>query len=173
MSLENLKNKLPEFAKDTKFNLMNVFTEEGASGLSQKQIFQVGLGVSYALKNPLLIESILAEANSYLGVSDIEAAKSAATIMAMNNIYYRFTHLVSDKIFSTMPAKLRMNVIGNPGIDKVDFELICIAISAVNGCGMCVDAHYNELTKAGMSKIAIQSAIRIAAVLNSVDTGIN
>jgi alkyl hydroperoxide reductase subunit D len=85
----------------------------------------------------------------------------------MNNIYYRFTHLVGDKAYATMPAKLRMNVIGNPGVSKVDFELNCLAVSAINGCGMCLDAHAHELTKAGLSKLAVQSAVRIASVVSA------
>jgi alkyl hydroperoxide reductase subunit D len=87
--------------------------------------------------------------------------------MAMNNIYYRFVHLVSDKSFASLPAKLRMNIIANPGIDKLDFELSCLAVSAINGCGMCIDAHAKTLEQAGISKLAIQSAVRIAAVLNA------
>ena len=66
------------------------------------------------------------------------AARAAAAIMGMNNIYYRFLHLVEDAEYQTMPARLRMNVIGNPGIDKLDFELLSLAVSAVNGCGLCV-----------------------------------
>ena len=89
-------------------------------------------------------------------------------IMAMNNIYYRFIHLASDKSYTSMPAKLRMNVIANPGIDKSNFELNCLAVSAINGCGMCMDAHAHELNKAGISKLAIQSTVRIAAVVNAV-----
>ncbi len=65
-----------------------------------------------------------------------------------------------------------MNVIGNPGINKVNFELNCLSVSAINGCGMCIDAHAHELTKAGVSKLAIQSSIRIAAVLNAAAVGI-
>ena len=172
MSIEQLKNKLPEYAKDIKLNLTNVLSAEGAIDLSQKQIFFIALSVAYALKNHLIIESTLLEAKQILTEPDIHAAKAAATIMAMNNIYYRAMHLMSDKSFSTMPAKLRMNVIGNPGIDKTDFELACLAISAINGCGMCIDAHINELIKAGVTKLGIQSAIRIAAVLNAVSTGI-
>ena len=87
--------------------------------------------------------------------------------MGMNNVYYRFVHLVSDKEYSKLPAKLRMNVIGNPGIDKVDFELYSLAISAINGCGMCIDAHVHEIEKAGIEIIGIQSSIRIAAVINA------
>jgi lipoyl-dependent peroxiredoxin subunit D len=172
MSIEQLKNNLPDYAKDIKLNLIHVLSEEGAVDLNQKQIFLVALGVAYALKNRLIIESILVEVKHILSEADSQAAKSAATIMAMNNIYYRFVHLISDKSFSIMPAKLRMNVIGNPGIDKTHFELTCLAISAINGCGMCMDAHTNVLIKAGISKLGIQSAIRIASVLHAVSTGI-
>jgi lipoyl-dependent peroxiredoxin subunit D len=171
MTLEQLKNKLPDFAKDIKLNLSSVLSEEGAGDLSQKQIYNIALAVAYTTKNSCVIESIFAEASKILSDADIHAAKAAATIMAMNNIYYRFVHLTHDKSFATMPAKLRMNVIGNPGIDKIDFELSCLAVSVMNGCGMCIDAHINELLKAGVSKLAIQSAVRIAAVLNAVSTG--
>jgi alkyl hydroperoxide reductase subunit D len=60
-----------------------------------------------------------------------------------------------------------MNVIGQPGIAKIDFELMCLAVSAINGCGMCIEAHNHELIKAGASKLALQSAARIGAVVNA------
>ena len=77
----------------------------------------------------------------------LNAAKSAAAIMGMNNIYYRFLHLVEDGEYSTMPARLRMNIIANPGVDKVDFELWCTTVSAVNGCGMCLDSRLDTIGK--------------------------
>lgn len=167
MNIEQLKNKLPEYAKDIKLNLSSIITPEGAPNLTLKQIYAIALASAYATKNLSLITAFSNEANHQLLENEINAAKSAATIMAMNNIYYRFVHLVSDKSFSSLPAKLRMNVIGNPGVDKIDFELSCLAVSAINGCGMCLDAHAHELEKAGVSKLAIQSAVRIAAVLNA------
>jgi alkyl hydroperoxide reductase subunit D len=88
--------------------------------------------------------------------------------MAMNNIYYRYTHLVSSKDYQTMPAKLRMNVMANPGIEKVDFELYSSAVSAINGCGMCMDTHEKTLRKHEMSAEMIQQAVRIAAIVNAV-----
>ena len=66
-----------------------------------------------------------------------------------------------------MPAGLRMNIIGKPGIDKVDFELMSLAVSAINGCGMCIDAHVHEVIKGGASKQGVQSTIRIAAILSA------
>lgn len=173
MSIEQLKNKLLESAKDIKLNLSTLLTEEGSPDLIKNQMGGIALASAYATKNIALIESILSEVSSYLTEPEVHAAKSAATIMAMNNIYYRFIHLVNDKSFSIMPAKLRMSVIGNPGIDKVNFELNCLAVSAINGCGMCIEAHTHELTKADVSKLAIQSSVRIAAVLNAAAMGID
>ncbi len=98
----------------------------------------------------------------------LEAAKAAGAIMAMNNIYYRFIHLASAPDYRTLPAKLRMNVIGKPGVAKPDFELWSLAVSAINGCGMCIDAHERELRKAGLGTEAIQAAVRIAAVVHAV-----
>ncbi len=176
MNIEQLRNQLPEHAKDIKLNLSNIITPEGAPDLTQKQIYAIALASAYATKNLNLITAVAKEATNHLMENEVHAAKSAATIMAMNNIYYRFIHLVSDKSFASLPAKLRMNVIGNPGVDKVDFELSCLAVSTINGCGMCIDAHAHELNKAGVSKLAIQSAVRIASVLNAtamaVETGI-
>jgi len=171
MNIDYLKNQLPETAKDIKLNLSTIFTEEGAGDLSMQQIAGIALSVAYALKNQHIIENILSEANNYLSITEINAAQSAATIMAMNNIYYRFVHLVEDPTFASIPAKLRMNVIANPGIDKVNFELNCLAVSAINGCGMCIAAHTKTLLKHNVSALAIQASVRIAAVLNATATG--
>ena len=94
--------------------------------------------------------------------------------MGMNNIYYRFLHLVEDGEYQTMPARLRMNVIANHGIDKIDFELISLAVSAVNGCGLCVTSHEKKLRSHDVSREAIQSAVRIAATVHAVagDAGV-
>jgi alkyl hydroperoxide reductase subunit D len=99
---------------------------------------------------------------------EVEGAKAAAAIMAMNNIYYRFLHLVEDNEYQTMPARLRMNVIANHGIDKLDFELISLAVSAVNGCGLCVTSHEKKLRSHDVSRESIQSAVRIAATVHAV-----
>lgn len=166
-NIQTLKSTLGDYAKDTKLNLSAVLTEEGAPDLNAKQIAGIALASAYSTKNEAVIEAILGETASVLSEAEVAAAKSAATIMAMNNVYYRFVHLVGDKDYSKLPAKLRMNVIGQPGIEKVDFELYSLAISAINGCGMCMDAHVHEVTKAGVSKTGVQSAIRIAAVVNA------
>lgn len=166
-SLESLRDQLPDYAKDTKLNLGIVLSEDGAPELSEQQIYAIALASSYATNQATLIGTFEHEAASRLDVATLQAAKAAATIMAMNNIYYRFIHLVGDAELSKMPAKLRMNVIGSPGIAKVDFELMSLAVSAINGCGMCMEAHTHELGKAGISKTGIHSTIRIAAVIHA------
>lgn len=167
MNIEPLKSQLPDYAKDIKLNLSSVLTEEGAPDLSQKQIYGIALAAAFATKSSILIDAIENEVSSYLDEKEVAAAKAASTIMAMNNVYYRFVHLVNHPEIAKLPAKLRMNVIANPQVDKVDFELNCLAVSALNGCGMCMEAHTRELMKANLSPLAIQSAVRIAAVLNA------
>lgn len=172
MNIEQIKNELPDYAKDIKLNLTSILTEEGAPDLNHKQIDMIALVSAYTTKNSVLIQSLISYFAGALTENEINAAKSAATIMAMNNIYYRFTHLVSDESYAAMPTKLRMNVIGNPGIDKIDFELMSLAASAINGCGKCMDAHAQTLMKHNVTQLAIQSTVRIAAVLNAAAMGI-
>jgi alkyl hydroperoxide reductase subunit D len=167
MTIDAIKDQIADYARDIRLNLGTVLTAEGAPDLSPNQIAGIALASAFAAKNTTLIAGLQAEFKTVLSEAEIEAAKSAASVMAMNNVYYRFAHLVSDKDYATLPARLRMNVIGKPGIPKVDFELYSLAISAINGCGMCMDAHVHEVTKAGVTKTGVQSTIRIAAVVNA------
>ena len=165
MSIETLKAALPDYAKDLKLNLSTLLTEPALTGQQRAGTF---VASALAARNPTLIAAILAEMAPQLTPEALAAAKAAASVMAMNNIYYRFTHLTSAPEYRTMPAKLRMNVIGKPGVEKADFELWSLAVSAINGCGMCIDAHEHELRKAGITAEAIQAAVRIAAVVHAI-----
>ncbi|MGE4314276.1 MAG: carboxymuconolactone decarboxylase family protein [Pseudobdellovibrionaceae bacterium] len=165
MSIDAIKNQIPDYAKDIKLNLSSLATEEI---LTDQQKWGCFLACAANTGNSELIRGVSAEALDNLSEAAYNAALSAASIMAMNNVYYRFTHLAGNETYQTMPAKLRMNVIGNPGVDKVDFELWSLAVSAQNGCGMCIDAHEAVLAKAGMSTEQIQAAVRIGATLNAV-----
>jgi len=171
MSLEAFKDGLGDHARDTRVNLGNILTEEGAPGLTLKQIQSTALACAYATGSAALRESLEAEFASSLGAEDLAGAKAAASIMAMNNVYYRFLHLADDQELATTPAKLRMQVIGKPPVDKVSFEIMCLAVSALSGCGSCIKAHVHELKKAGLGQEAVQSAARIAAVINAAAVG--
>jgi alkyl hydroperoxide reductase subunit D len=167
MSINTLKQQFPDYATDTKVNFGKLTDEHNFEGLTQNQIYAIALASGYATKNKTLINALISEVNTLLSPEEINAAKASASIMAMNNIYYRFIHLTSDPEFAKMPAGLRMTIIGKPGINKVDFELYCLAVSAINGCGMCMDTHVNEIAKAGISKQGIQSSIKIASIINA------
>jgi alkyl hydroperoxide reductase subunit D len=172
VNVEQLKNALPNYAKDIKLNLGIVLNENGAPGLTEKQILAIALASAYTTRNAEIISAIEQHASQVLLAEEMEAARAAATIMAMNNIYYRFTHSMTDPAYQTMPANLRMNIMMNPGNDKVSFELSCLAVSAMNGCSKCMNAHAEQLEKAGATKQAIQSAVRIASVMNAASMGL-
>ena len=166
MSLDSLRESIPAYAKDLSLNLSSLATE---TVLTEQQKWGAFLASAYAVGTPAVVQSIGAAATA-AGLSDeaATAAKAAAAIMGMNNVYYRALHLMKNKEYMTLPAKLRMNVIGAPGVEKADFELWCTAVSAVNGCGMCLDSHEAELRKHGFSNVQVQAGLRIGAVVNAV-----
>ena len=169
MSLADLKSQLPDYAKDLRLNLESVLSEGGAPGLSQKQIVLVALASAIASRYKPLTAAIAEEAAKHASAEELNGARVAASIMGMNNIYYRFVHLVGDAEYGTLRAGLRMNAMASPGGSKLDFELASLAVSAVNGCGMCMESHEKALrSKHGLSAQPIQSAARIAAVIHAV-----
>ncbi len=164
MSIDSLKSALGDFAKDIRLNLGSMASDESLTA-QQKYGLMVACGI--ASRNKTVKDAMIAEATPHLSAEALTAAKAAASIMGMNNIYYRFVHLSSNEQYGTMPAKLRMNVIGKPGVDKADFELWSLAVSAINGCGMCIDSHEAILRKEGMTAEMIQTAVRFAAIIQS------
>ena len=166
MSLDALRETLPPYAKDLSLNLSSLASE---TLLTEQQKWGTFVASAHAVGVPAVVKAVEAAATA-AGLSD-EAktgAKAAAAIMGMNNVYYRSLHLLSNGEYKTLPAKLRMNILANPGIEKVDFELWSTAVSAINGCGMCLDAHEAELKKHGVPNTNIQAALRIASVVNAV-----
>src|ERR1700733_6033035 len=167
-TLELIRDSIPDYSRDLKLNLGSVLTVAGAPGLNDTQIWTVALASSIASRNVAFTRALEAAAGEHLDAADINAARAAAAIMGMNNIYYRFLHLVEDAEYKTLPARLRMNVLANPGIDAQDFELLSLAVSAINGCGTCVASHERQLRQHGVSREAVQSAVRIAATVHAV-----
>ena len=163
MTIDLLKEKLPEYAKDLKLNLSSLSSDET---LTEQQLWGTFLASALAGRNAEVISAISSEAMKHLSAESANAAKAAAAIMAMNNVYYKFTGMMSD--YQTMPAKLRMNVIANPGVDALDFELWSLAVSAVNGCQFCVKSHEQKVTSEGLSKEQVQTAVRIASVIHAI-----
>jgi lipoyl-dependent peroxiredoxin subunit D len=167
-SLDELRGALPDFARDLRLNLGSVLTPEGAPGLSERQIWAVALASAIAARQPAFTRAVEAAARVHLDEAHLSAARTAAAIMGMNNVYYRFLHLVEDAEYQRLPARLRMNALGSPSIDRRDFELLALAVSAINACGMCITSHERKLREQGVGREAIQSAVRIAAVVHAV-----
>ncbi len=165
MSVENLAQALPAYAKDIKLNLSGVLRQEELTDVQKwgsvvTAVLTSGAGTPY-------LAGILAEAASHLTPEQLEAAKIAASIMAMNNVYYRFGHLSSNSKYLQIPARLRMNGIRQHGADQKDFELWSLVASAINGCGLCVDSHEKVLREHGVGEETILAAVRIASVFRA------
>ena len=159
--MDALKDRVPDYAKDIRINL-GVITSSTA--LSAQQAWTIALASAVTTKNAELIAAIEPQLAPELAT----AAKGAAAIMGMNNVYYRFLHFMGEASeYGHMPARLRMQIIGNPGIDKLDFELACLAASAITGCESCVRAHEKVVREKGGTKEMVQDAVRIAAVVNA------
>ena len=165
MSLAALAERLPEHAKDLKLNLSSLAADQTLTEQQRAGTFIVS---ALASRNAAVSEAALAEYGPKLEAPALAAAKAAHAVMAMNNIYYRFVHLAGAADYKTMPAKLRMNAMARPGVDKADFELWSLAVSAVNGCGMCIEAHEKQLRAHNLSAEQIQTAVRIAAVIHAI-----
>jgi alkyl hydroperoxide reductase subunit D len=165
MSIDALRDLLPDYAKDLSLNLSSLANE---TTLNEQQKWGTFLASAWAVGVPEAVRQIELAAAAYLTPEAANAAKAAAAIMGMNNIYYRALHLMHNQEYRTLPARLRMNVVNNPGVPKVDFELWSTAVSAINGCGACLDAHEAELRKHGVSNTQVQAALRIGAVVNAV-----
>jgi len=169
MSIDSLKDALPDYAKDLKLNLSNVLS---TPGMTNVQIWGTALACAIASRSPIVMTAISAAAAEQLDATQINAAKTAAALMAMNNVYYRFTHLIEHQSpdYKSMPARLRMNGLAQHGADPLDFELWCLAVSAVNGCGRCIEAHEAVVLQKGATKELVQNVVRIAAVVQAVGT---
>jgi lipoyl-dependent peroxiredoxin subunit D len=166
-ALEQLQSRLPQYASDLKSNLASVLSQ---TELAPRQIFIIALASAYASGNAPLVESLREEAARHVSSEDLEAAKGAAALMAMTNVYFRFSHSVGDGGYEAIPSRLRMNITRTHGIDRVDFDLCCLAVSAINGCQACMAAHEGALRKRAVTKDAIAAAVRIAAVVRGVAT---
>ncbi|MGF1549042.1 MAG: carboxymuconolactone decarboxylase family protein [Sphingomonadaceae bacterium] len=167
MSLKEFAGELPEHAKDLRLNIGSLL---GDQTLGDQRKYGLFLACAHGTGYKPMVEAAEKEVEGKLSDEAANAARAAAAVMAMNNVYYRFVHLASNEEYGQMPAKLRMNVIGSPGIDKADFELFSLAVSAMNGCGMCIDSHEKVLRQHEVGAETVQNAVRIAAVVTAVAT---
>jgi alkyl hydroperoxide reductase subunit D len=162
-ALEALRDEIPEPARDLRLNLQAVLAE---SSLGVGQRWGVAAACAIASRNPRLREAVIADARAAAGDAVVDDAIAAAAIMGMNNVLYRFRHLIEKESYGDRPARLRMNRLVKPAGSKTDFELCCLAVSAINGCGTCMQAHERVVLAGGLGEEQVFDAVRIAATIN-------
>jgi alkyl hydroperoxide reductase subunit D len=164
-NLESLRQALPETAKDLRLNLQSVLAP---GPLSPSQRWGIAIACAMAARAPALRDALMAEARHEVDEHVFDDALAAASLMAMNNVYYRFRHMIGKSLYSDKPARLRMTRLAKPSTNKLDFELVCLAVSAVNGCEACVRAHENVVLEGGLTEEHVHDAVRIAATIHGV-----
>ena len=165
MTYETFLDAIPDYAKDLKLNLTSLLKQ---AELTEQQTWGTVIAAAMSARQSQLARILLAEAAKVATPETQSAAKTAAAVMGMNNIYYRFTHMFQDDTYSSIPARLRMNGIRTHGGDAVDFELYCVVVSAINDCTMCVTSHERVLSDKSMNKESIAAAVRLGAVIHAL-----
>ncbi len=161
------------FLRDLRINLKNTLASEN---LSIKEAYLIALSIAVNEKNKLLREAFLnlVKAN---GASDAEIAEThaCASQLATNNVFYRFKHFIKDtnENYQSLPAGIKMNVMMNPVIGKEFFELMSLAVSAVNGCQSCVNSHEESVRKLGSPEARIFDTIRLASIVKGLCVAMN
>jgi alkyl hydroperoxide reductase subunit D len=168
-ALEQLRDAIPEPARDIKLNLQSVLQP---GSLSPAQRWGVAIASAVATHNARLRDALLVDARADVSAEVVDDAMAAAALMAMNNVYYRFRHMVGKESYSQMPARLRMQRIAKPATNKADFELFCLAVSAINGCEACIRSHEAVVLQGGLSEEQVHDAVRIAATINAAAVAI-
>jgi alkyl hydroperoxide reductase subunit D len=161
---KELLASLPEAAKDLKLNLQSVLAD---GSLAPGQRAAIALACAFASRNAPLRDALREDAAKIVDESWLDDAMAAAALMAMNNVYYRFRHVIGKPSYGAMPAKLRMQRLANPRTSKLDFEFMCLAVSAINACEMCVRSHERSLLELGASEAQVHDAVRIAAAVHA------
>src|SRR5581483_3715968 len=123
-------------------------------------------------RNHALRDALIADGRELAGDAVIDDALAAASLMALNNVFYRFRHMVGKPSYGERPARLRMQRIAKPATNKPDFELFCLAVSAINGCEVCIRSHEEAVLNGGLTEEHVHDAVRIAAVVNAAAVAI-
>jgi alkyl hydroperoxide reductase subunit D len=161
--VDQIKAALPEYAKDTKLNLDAVINR---STLNKEESEACALAAAVASGNGKIVSLIMGNIEDQV---EMQAALTAASLMAMNNVWYPFVEMAEDERLTGLPAQLRMNAIAtHGGTTRARFEAYSLSASIVGKCHFCVKAHYETLKNEGYSVEQLRDIGRIAAVMTSV-----
>ena len=159
--LNDLKNRIPDYAKDVRLNLGGVLSR---SSLEPADALGAALAAAYAARSKTIVDAI--RASGSLNEVDVNAALSAAALMGMNNVYYPYVEMADDPDLKSQRPELRMNAYAtHGGVERKRFELFALAASIVGKCHFCVQSHYKLLKENGFSPQQLRDVGRIAAVI--------
>jgi len=164
-SLTLLEKGNSRYVRDLKLNFTSTFT---SAHLTEKECALLGLSTAVNNNNKVLTDfyESLALKNEATA-AEIAEAVGCASLLALNNVFYRFRHFTGKEKYTTIPARVRMQLMSSPVTGKEFFELMSTAISAVNGCEMCVNAHEKSLLALGATEERVFDAVRIASIVTS------
>jgi len=164
-SLDLLEKGESRYVRDLKVNFNSTLTSEH---LSAKEIGLIGVSIAVNNSNKFLTNfyTSFAETNGATS-EEIGEAVACASLLASNNVFYRFRHFTQKEKYTQIPARIRMQIMAKPLTGKEFFELLSLAVSAVNGCEMCVNAHEDSLIKMGTTEERIFDAVRIASLITA------
>lgn len=164
-SIDLLEKGQSRYVRDLKLNFTSTLTSEHLSG---KEIGLLGLSTAINNINKPLTDFYTSFAEQHGATAEeIAEAAACASLLASNNIFYRFRHFTQKEKYGQIPARIRMQIMMKPVTGKEFFELASLAISAVNGCEMCVNAHEDSLIKLGTTEERIFDAVRIASLVTA------
>jgi len=164
-SLTLLEKGESRYLRDFKLNFNSTLT---SAHLSNKECALLGLSTAINNNNLVLTQYFTRYSEEQEATAaEIAEAAGCASLLAANNVFYRFRHFRQKEKYTQIPARIRMQIMGKPVTGKEFFELMSLAISAVNGCEMCVNAHEDSLIKMATTEERIFDAVRIASLVTA------
>jgi lipoyl-dependent peroxiredoxin subunit D len=165
-ALDLLEEGKSRYLADLKINFKNSFESEY---LSKKEIALLGVALAVNANSKILRAFFSDNARQEGGsAEEIAEAVACASLLSANNVFYRFRHFLNKEKYNEIPARIKMNIMARPVTGKEFFELVSLAVSAVNGCEMCVKAHEASLIELGAKEERVFEAVRLAAVITSL-----
>ncbi|MFW5759518.1 MAG: carboxymuconolactone decarboxylase family protein [Cyclobacteriaceae bacterium] len=165
-SLQLLRKGDSRFIKDLKVNVKNVLVSDH---LNEKEAALLGLAIAINQNNNILVDYFTDLSKEKEATeAEIADAVACASLLASNNVFYRFRHFTQKEKYEQLPARIKMNIMMKPVLGKEFFELVSLAVSAVNGCEQCVKSHEQSLIDLGSNEERIFDAVRLSSVVVSL-----
>ena len=110
------------YIRDLKVNVKNVLESEHLSPLETALL---SLSIASNENNKKLIDSFINRSRKYdASEAQIAEAIACASLLASNNVFYRFRHFINKESYNKMPGKIKMQIMMKPELGKEFFEVM-------------------------------------------------